>query len=374
MDPYVLKRPASQRRIALWIDGWQGKGMRVVTRLKGVNIVRAKLASGETRAFYYHRATGTRLPDDPASPAFLAAWKAAEDSMRPARPGTLATLIDQYRDSTKWQSLRESTRRVAIINLNAVTAKFGTLPLAALEDKRTRGLLLAWHEEIARAHPRAADAKLSALQAVLKWGFDRGMCPANPIATFERAYSSDRADKIWLPEHIMAMEKACGAELKLAMTLALYTGQRQGDLLRLTWKAFDGEAITLTQSKTRARVFIPCAAPLRQALVAIKRGSATTILTAPNGRPWTSDAFGKAWKAAFVASGITEDLHFHDLRGTAVTRLAEAGCTIPEIASITGHRPHSAERILSAYLAMTPDLARSAIARLDEHARNRTAK
>lgn len=36
------------------------------------------------------------------------------------------------------------------------------------------------------------------------------------------------------------------------------------------------------------------------------------------------------------AADIT-DLHFHDLRGTAITMLAEAGCDAPEIASINGH-------------------------------------
>ncbi len=42
------------------------------------------------------------------------------------------------------------------------------------------------------------------------------------------------------------------------------------------------------------------------------------------------------WEAASKKAGITE-LHFHDLRGTAVTMLAEAGCTTPQIAAITGH-------------------------------------
>ena len=31
------------------------------------------------------------------------------------------------------------------------------------------------------------------------------------------------------------------------------------------------------------------------------------------------------------------ELHFHDLRGTAVTLLSEAGCTPQQIATITGH-------------------------------------
>jgi integrase len=43
------------------------------------------------------------------------------------------------------------------------------------------------------------------------------------------------------------------------------------------------------------------------------------------------------------------DLHFHDLRGTAVTRLALAGCTVPQIAAITGHSPRDVDKILKAH-------------------------
>jgi integrase len=48
--------------------------------------------------------------------------------------------------------------------------------------------------------------------------------------------------------------------------LAIWTGQRQGDLLRLTWKAYDGKHIRLRQSKTGARVVIPVGAPLKTML------------------------------------------------------------------------------------------------------------
>ena len=41
-----------------------------------------------------------------------------------------------------------------------------------------------------------------------------------------------------------------GPEMQLVMLLALHTGQRQGDLRRLTWTAYDGAFITLRQSKT----------------------------------------------------------------------------------------------------------------------------
>jgi hypothetical protein len=53
------------------------------------------------------------------------------------------------------------------------------------------------------------------------------------------------------------------------------------------------------------------------------------------------------------------------LRGTAVTRLAEAGCTEAEIATITGHTLASVHTILERYLARTDKLAVAAIAKLE---------
>jgi integrase len=60
------------------------------------------------------------------------------------------------------------------------------------------------------------------------------------------------------------------------------------------------------------------------------------------------------------------DLTFHDLRGTAVTRLAKAGCTVPEIATITGHSLRDVGAILdSHYLSRDSALGESAIRKLE---------
>jgi integrase len=57
---------------------------------------------------------------------------------------------------------------------------------------------------------------------------------------------------------------------------------------------------------------------------------------------------------------------FHDLRGTAVTRLAIAGCTEAEIATITGHSLRDVRSILDVhYLHRDPALAESAIRKLE---------
>jgi integrase len=126
-----------------------------------------------------------------------------------------------------------------------------------------------------------------------------------------------------------------GERHHLALLLALWTGQRQGDLLRLPWSGYDGASIRMRQSKTGIRVIIPVGTPLKAALdAAAKARQSTLILTNSEGRPWTADGFRSSWRKACAAIGIV-GVTFHDLRGTAVTRLAIAGCTEAEIATNT---------------------------------------
>ena len=67
---------------------------------------------------------------------------------------------------------------------------------------------------------------------------------------------------------------AAPAHLHLPLLLALWTGQRQGDLLRLPWSAYDGAIIRLQQSKSKPpRVQVPVGAPLKAALDAASKRS-----------------------------------------------------------------------------------------------------
>jgi hypothetical protein len=80
--------------------------------------------------------------------------------------------------------------------------------------------------------------------------------------------------------------------------------------------------------KTGARVVIPVGAPLKAALDATPK-TGPLILVSSDARPWTSDGFRASWRKACMKCGVV-GLTFNDLRGTAVTRLALAGCTEAE--------------------------------------------
>ncbi len=68
---------------------------------------------------------------------------------------------------------------------------------------------------------------------------------------------SNRADRIWLPEHVAAFMAAATPKLQLALLLGLHTGQRQGDIRAMQWGQYDGQAISLTQGKGKVRVWDP---------------------------------------------------------------------------------------------------------------------
>jgi integrase len=150
--------------------------------------------------------------------------------------------------------------------------------------------------------------------------------------------------------------------------LAHETGQRQGDLLVLPWSAYQADEqgrlwIRLRQAKTGRRVNVPVTQCLRAVLDNTPR-TATVILTNKCGHAWQPNTFRKAWSDAARKAKIV-GLTFHDLRGTAVTRLAEADCSVAEIAAITGHSMRDVGAILDKYLARTDKIALAAIAKLE---------
>jgi integrase len=280
--------------------------------------------------------------------------------------GALLSVLQQYQASEDFRALADSTRRSYVPLITRIEKRFGDFPISALTDRRSRGIFMGWRDYLAAsAGRRQADYAWTVLARVLSWSFDRGLVAANPCERGGRLYrGGNRAEKIWTAADEAAFLERAPAHLHLPLLLALWTGQRQGDLLRLPWSGYNGTHIRLRQSKTGARVVVPIGEPLKVKLDATPKRS-TIILTNSDGKPWTSDGFRASWGKACKAAGVV-GVTFNDLRGTAVTRLALAGCTEAEIATITGHSLRGVRAILdSHYLSRDPALGESAIRKLE---------
>jgi integrase len=333
--------------------------------LKGINSSTKRLADGRLRTYWYAWRNGPRLRGEPGTPEFVASYNEAVATKVATPQGVILSILQGYQASEDFRGLADSTRRSYVPLIKRIEKEFADFPLSALTDRRTRGIFMAWRDKLAGSSGRRqADYAWSVLARVLSWSLDRGLVAANPCTHGGRLYRGSRREQIWSAADEVAFLQHAAPHLHLPLLLGLWTGQRQGDLLRLPWSAYDGTHIRLRQSKTGTRVQIRVGAPLKVALDTAPKRS-TIILTNSEGKPWTSDGFRASWRKACAAAGII-GVTFNDLRGTAVTRLALAEASEAEIATITGHSLRDVRSILDAhYLARDPALGDSAIAKLE---------
>jgi integrase len=342
-------------------------------RLRGINRVTKVLADGSVKTFHYlGRGKGAiRLEGEPGSPEFIHSYHQANEHKIAPVAGTLQSVLTAYQQSSAFTDLRPSTREGYAWHIARIEREFADFPLKALPDQRSRDVFLKWRDQIARSSPRQADYTWQVLKAILNWARDRGLVTHNPCERGGKLYRGSPVDKIWTLEDEAAFLEKAHPIFHLPLLMGLWTGQRKGDLLQLPWSGYDGTFIRLRQRKTDMRVAIPVGGPLKAALDATRKVG-PIILVNHHGRPWLTNTFGRGWREACRKAGVT-GLTFHDLRGTAVTRVSLAGCTVPEIAAITGHSLAGVARILDAhYLHRDPALAASAIRKLEENVRRST--
>lgn len=348
--------------------------MRV--RLKGINTVTKRLADGTLVKYHYAWKGGPRLQGEPDTPEFYASYIAALDTEKRAPGADLQSLIDDYLQSSAFMNLAQATKKSYKVCITRIESAFGDLPLSALEERKVRGVFLQWRDELGVRSRRQADHSMTVLARIVSWGCDRGIIGANHCRRAGRLYKGSRSENVWTVEHERAFYEKAPSHLHLALKLGVWTGQRQRDLLELRWSQFDGTHIRFKQQKTGAYVPVPAATPLREALeqererlhvggIDVTNLADTTVLQTTFGTPWTSMGFSCSWRKGCARAGVV-GVTFHDLRGTAVTRLAVAGCSVPEIAAITGHSLKDVDAILDKhYLKRDPEIAMNAIRKLE---------
>lgn len=361
--------------------------MRV--NLKGIAKTTKTLADGSKRTYYYAWRGGPLLktpegtPLQPTDPEFHVAYTTAHAARKQRPEGNVGSLVQLFRDSAEFKGLAEKTKRDYRRYLDKIDDRFGTMPLAAVESPRARGKFKEWRDTMAD-RPRVADYAWTILARVLSVAKDRGKISVNPCERGGRLYEADRAEKIWSAEDLRAFLAVAPEQLRVVMLAALWTGQRQGDLLKLTWHQYDGQFLRLKQGKTGKRVRIPVSGLLKGVLDDLRarlpsdEKVAGRILLNSRGKAWTEDGLRTSWAKAYeragLPSGEEDKLHFHDLRGTAVTRLALAGCSTSEIASFTGHSLKDVEALLDAhYLGGRFELAEQAMDKLEARERKSIA-
>jgi len=326
----------------------------VTIKLKGVNPVRDS-RTGEMRYYAWRGKGAPRLRGEPGSAEFMTSYNEAMTNRRPEDAGTIRGLITQYKASEDYKGLADSTRRQKIRWLDAIIAYFGKLPISAFDQHRIKPILRRWRD-MYRDTPRTADYGVQVLSALLSFAVNEGKLRANPCIGLKQLYESDRADIVWSDSDLTRMTEAAPDWLARMILLAVSTGLRRGDLLKLCWSHIGTDEIEIRTGKSRERIkaLIPLHDELRDVLATIPKRGPNVLTYDDSKRPVTKDGFTSAWRRTWANAGMGDvDLHFNDLRGTAITHLYLASLTNREIAEIVGWTEDSVDKIIRRYVGRT---------------------
>jgi integrase len=331
--------------------------------LKGIAKARAK-----GRIYYYAWRGGPRLRGEPGSPEFMASYHEAHENLRTPDTGRFRSLVVLYKSSGDYNGLAETTKRNWAPWLDRIAEYFGELRIAQFDrPEKIRPLIRRWRNQWADK-PRSADYGMQVLSRLLSYAVDPlGKIAGNPCEGIKQLYTANRSEIIWTSADIDHLKQTCSADIKAAVDLGAHTGLRLGDLLRLSWSHVGEDAITITtgKSKHQRQAIIPLYDALRAVLARIPKRS-TTILTNGRCRPWKANGFGTAFNRAKIAAGMNDrDLHFHDLRGTAVTKFYVSGLPERVIAEIMAWEEEHVAKIIRRYVDRTA-ATRAIIKQLNE--------
>lgn len=262
----------------------------------------------------------------PAAVGFHDSYAAllAGRTKRKATSWTVADLADEYRRSTDFADKAENTKSLYSTQLRRIVEFWGQFPANDLQPADVRFVL---DNEGWGAGTR--NAVIAVLAVIYRWARRRGKTDMEPTKDIERAKVGEHDP--WPQDVLDAALASDDATIRLAVHLLYFTGLRIGDAMALRWGDVRGGEITVTPQKTRRfrkTLTIPVHAELRAELDRTPK-QGITILHGIKERQLRIELqrFARERGVEIVP---------HGLRKNAVIALLEEGCTVPEVAAITG--------------------------------------
>lgn len=305
--------------------------------------------------YYYYRRGSVLLPIEGEfrSPEFMANYYFIHASYEaaPITEGVIPNSVNdgavRFYGSGEYDNLAPTTRDIYRGAIERLREKNGNKPLKGL----TYAALSKMRDQL-KETPTTANIWVRSISAWLSYCHNLGMIPENPLLDAHGRNklkplknTKHAKTKGWAPWPEASLER--GHDLftdspRIAFYLALYTGQRKGDVLAMRWDHIGEDGfISVAQEKTDKRLRIPMDKRLAAELTKIPR-KGVAIVARRDGRPYTESGFNRIWRRQQTKHGF-KGLQFHGLRKNAVNALLEAGCEIAEVAAVTGQSHRTVE-------------------------------
>jgi integrase len=308
-----------------------------------------------------------RLKAEYGTPEFTETYRAALAGEQPKRDktpasGTLAWLIERYRDSTAWTSLSVATRRQRENIFKNVCKTAGSEPVKGINRKA----ILAGRDR-RKETPNAARHFVQAMRGLFAWAVGADHVVADPTFSVHAPRPKTEGFAMWPSEWQGQFERRwpLGTRERLAYEVLLQTGLRRGDAVRLGRPHFRGDIGTIRTEKGFETVTIVINPELRAAIEAGPIGE-LTFIASKTGRPLTKEGFGNWFSEACRAAGVPGSAH--GLRKARATIAAERGATDSELDAMFGWRDGKTSKIYTRNVDRTK-LAISGAGKANENGR-----
>lgn len=187
--------------------------------------------------------------------------------------------------------------------------------------------------------PDVANNWLKTIKILMRQALKIGMRTDDPCLGIRKLRTGSSGYRMWREEEIETFyaKHPTGSRARLALDLLLYTGQRRADVVRMGRQHLRDGVLYIRQSKTGTEASIPLHPMLRASLDALPQKNMTFLLT-EYGKPFAVAGFGNWFWTRVAEAGLLLGLSAHGLRKAAGRRLAEVGCSAPQIMSLSGHK------------------------------------
>lgn len=276
------------------------------------------------------------------SPEFDAAYHAALNGVPFAvapigasrsRPGSVNAVVALYlqHESFLGKHLSESTRRQRRPILDRFREQYGIMAIALMHRPFIE-------KALSSLAPHAARNWVKALRPLMEFAVKQGLCEIDPTAGIKTRVPKSEGHATWTEVEIAQFRShfAIGTMERLAMELALNTGQRGSDLVRMGRQHIRNGVLKIKQQKTGMEVEVPVHPDLA-AVIAATPASNLTFLANGWGKQFTPNGFSFWFSTIAQQAGMPVGYTAHGLRKGCCKRLADMGCSVTEIAAISGH-------------------------------------
>lgn len=251
---------------------------------------------------------------------------------------TFKDVIEHYRKTEEFLKLRPNSKRLyeRIMRIATVPDGLGSTPCEEMRPALVKGFLDGF-----ASRPALASKALTVIKAIEEDAVVRELLPG-PISFGVKVAYKSGGHKPWSDAQIAWAQAHATPHMSRAVSLAVNTGQRGGDLMRMRWTDIEHHEghpfIHVVQEKTGVEIWIPLTQELIRIMATWERQPGHILRKADgmpfDNRPQLSDAWGRELQRPVMAS--LKGLHLHGLRATAVIRLRRAGASIPHITDFVG--------------------------------------